>query len=343
MRAGNSGIAIPSPFNMAQPNGLSQGGLSNPFAPANSAAPSDTNLASPEALAAPQSLFPPGAINPENAENRMLLFDIDETLASRVRKSDKAALEKAGYKVYEFGKDENGYVDEYPYFIERPGARELLQKLVAQGFVLVASSRNMPHHVNKIVNTLGLGEFFVDTMHRFDLVSKDNQDFKRFPQHPNNVGVWKRFTDWLSRNTVGWIADAWRWIKSKIFKGQPFFRNTPVGVVNKYPPRLCGARVLFDDKSENKDHSLRSKDWVHVQIQPFHGTVEGVRASEAKDESGQYKWWKEFLAATDALKDPGRGWQGLYKTVHGADPKPSKVEVSQAFNDKFSKLFGFRL
>jgi|GEM_PF-5185893 len=305
---------------------------------------SKTNTVTTSAAAQPASVkqihMPDGVLKPPNAENRILLLDIDETLAARVEKSDKAKLEKAGIPVYEIGPDKDGKRDEFPYFIERPGAKELLGNLINQGFVLVASTRNMPHHVDTVIKKLGFGDFFLTSFDRFDLNSKENFDFKKYPNHSNNIGWWARVTDWLSRNTVGWFSDALRWIKS-VFTKQAVFRNTPEGSVNKYPPHLCGARVLFDDKSENTKHAQRSGDWVHVQIQPFHGNLEGYKASQERDANGNYKWWKEFLDTAKTLQE--KGWQELYKTTYKKDPKQTKVEVTQEFNDRLQAAYGFRL
>lgn len=284
--------------------------------------------------------FPDGALNPVNAENRVLLFDIDETLAARVTKAEKKKLEKAGYKVYDIGLDEKGKADEFPYFIERPGAKELMKKLINEGFVIVASSRNLPHHVDHVIKALGFGKLLFHRFDRYDLNDKRQMDFKKYPNHSNNIGMWSRFTDWLSRNTVGWFSDAIRWVKS-LFTKREAFRNTPAGTVNKYPPALCGARVLFDDKSENTDHAKRSGDWVHAQIKPFHGTVQGMKDSEERDADGNYKWWAEILKTTDVLRD--RGWQDLFKTTYNKEPKITKVEVDKEFNDKLSRTFGFRV
>ena len=314
-------------------------GLRNPFGLAE---PQTTNTGS--LLAAPpnQVHFPDGTLNPINAESRVLVFDIDETIAARVTKSDKKKLEKAGYKVYDVGPDEKGQHDEFTYFIERPGAKELMKKLVNEGFVLVASSRNVPHHVEKVISTLGFGNLLFHHFARYHLNNKDQLDFKKYPNHSNNIGFWARSFNWLCRNTVGWFSDALRWIRCKIFNQRPY-RNTPIGTVNKYPPSLCGARVLFDDQPENTSHAKRSGDWVHVQIKRFPGNIQGMKESEERDSSGNYKWWAEFLKATDVLKDPARGWQELFRTTYGKEPKISKVEVDKVFNDKLSRTFGFRV
>ncbi len=330
------------PINLSSPDifgyrgqtnqGMNVFGLSQP-----QTIPTNTALATSPARTT-QLHFPDSTLNPTNAENRVLLFDIDETLAARVTKSDKKKLEKAGYTVHEMGPDANGHVDEFPYFVERPGAKELLRSLINQGFVPVASTRNLPHHVDTVIKKLGFGDLLFHYFDRYDLNSKDNFNFKKYPNHANNIGWWARVTDWLSRNTVGWFSDAIRWLKS-LFNKQEAHRNTAEGTMNKYPPHLCGARVLFDDKSENTKHAQRSGDWVHVQIQPFQGSVDGVRASEQRDASGRYAWWKEFLDSTNVLKS--QGWQALFKTTYKKEPKTTKVEVCPEFNDKLSKTFGF--
>ncbi len=112
-------------------------------------------------------------------------------------------------------------------------------------------------------------------------------------------------------------------------------------MVNKYPPYLCGAHVLFDDKGENTSHAKRSGDWVHVQIQPFLGNLASVKKAEERDEQGRYKWWKEFISTAETLKN--QGWQQLYKNQYKKEAKPMKVEVNEKFNQRFAQAIGFRL
>ncbi len=333
---------LSSPF--AAASGQAQARFSNPFglelnssaSPQAAAAP---NNETPFLLAAPQTgVFPQGAITPENAENRILTFDIDEVCAARVEKSQIKDLEKKGYVVHKIGLDENGKEDEHPYFIERDHVKTLLEKLISQGFVLIAASRNTPHHMNTIIDTLGLGKYFFHRFNRWDITSKENQDFDKFPNHSNRVGFWEKLTDKLSRMTVGKVSEFFRWLKSKISKKAPYYPNTVVGTVNKYPPRWA-SRVLFDDKSENTSHAKRSGDWVHVQVKPF--TAETATESRKLDAQGNPEWWKSILDTSAILNDPARGWKDLFKTTYSKDPKPVKVEVHPEFNTKFKQAFGF--
>ncbi len=226
-----------------------------------------------------------------------------------------------GYTVHEMGLDANGKADECPYFMERPGATELLETLVQRGFVLLASSRNMPHHVKTIVDKLKFRPYFLEIYDRTDLSHPSNQDFKTYPQHSNRVSMWTRFTDWVSRNTVGKFAELGRYLKSKVDKHSPYFPNTPAGTVNKYPPRWA-SHVLIDDKAENSNHSKISKDWVHIQIPPFH-------SSDIKDPPRDLlktKWWSSVEKAANILE--ASSWERLYETTYNSKPKTNnKVPV----------------
>lgn len=277
-------------------------------------------------LAAAQNIERP------NLENRILTFDIDGTLCGRLTEADKVKAEKLGYEVKKMPQEPGKPPDEYPYFGMRPGVQELLTTLQEQGFILVASTRNFPHHAHTMLRSFDLEKHFSTMLFRPDIDSLQNSsegDFKKFPHHSNNIGKWARLKNLAYRCTIGFVKNIWRWIKSKLSSKVPFYWDSPTGTVNKYPPRF-GSRILFDDKIENTDHAKRSGNWYHCAVSRFHGVIE-----EPKDANGQYHWVNQVLACTNTMRDPNKGWQALIKEHYKMEPSSTKpVEVMEKVRDK---------
>lgn len=284
-------------------------------------------------------------------ENQVIVFDLDETLLAGDKKPIDAKLEK---QINDMGDRKVATVPkDYPLnkrgreikYVLRPGAKELLEYLSSRGYKMIACTRNYTDRGESICDIDPvLKQHISGVLGRTDLISANNQDFKKYPNHPDNLGTVAKVKAFFKNYFV--YGPKFLWLKAKsVFNGANIRWNPPRGKVGKYPPNaidllaakgntklqgLQPARFLIDnaDMRETKDMK-QSGDWAYIncnvdhngdgEATPFHSTDEVPMTQLADPTTGQqtqgYQWVKNVI---DGIN---RGWREQYKLQVGKEPK----------------------
>lgn len=225
------------------------------------------------------------------AENRILTFDLNDTLTAHSYKNDANFIKKAqelGYQSYE--------LEPGKHYILRPGAKKLLQRLTREGFEIMISTCNADNNTAKILQQTELAPYVSKVIDLNDMLKEDS---KSYPQHPNNrASRWQIFKDWLYRYSVGLVKNLFLWIRSFFNSNVHSYWASPINKGHKYPP-LYGSHVLFDNSSRYTDDAKWSGDWMHVKVTPFKDDLE----------NNNENWTQEIYAVSNKLKT--QSWRAL--------------------------------
>ena len=284
-------------------------------------------------------------------EDQVIVFDLDETLIAGDKnpitaKRQKEIEAKGDRKVETVPKDHplNKRGREIKYVL-RPGAQELLEYLHSRGYKMVACTRNYSDRAEAICeHDPVLSKYISGSVGRTELQDAENKDFKKYPNHPDKLGFWKRFKGHM-HNTF-FVFPKFMWLKFKsIFNGANIRWTAEVGSLGKYPPNIIEllkskgnhkldnckpARFLVDnsDKRETRD-ALKCGDWTYVNSNvdsngdgkrtPFFAADDVIKIDLKDPDTGEtkqgYKWVKKVI------DDIEMGWRAHYKQTFGKEPK----------------------
>ena len=247
-------------------------------------------------------------ITPIFAYEGKVAFDLDETLIESTE-LDLKHLDRAqalGYKV-ETSKGNQDY-------IVRPGAFELLDYAVSQGFTLMIMTHNRPDYAKDILESSGLDKYFSEVRTMADCKMPYNLNFQRFPYHRNKVHKTEKsdFERYISTFYHGFIEKN----LVRLQGNKNIHPYLPCLNCDKYPP-LYGARVLFDNSSYNIEDAV---DFAGVKVAPFYAQEE-----LEKLDSGEYKWVEAIKSDLDYLKN--HTWIEFYRFKFSKDPVNSDVPL----------------
>lgn len=286
-------------------------------------------------------------------ENRVLVWDLDETLVlADVYKRDlrkpkvRKEIEAQGYTIKQ---TKHGR-----YYVLRPGAEEILKSRYEAGHVNVLTSRDLTPYMKDIFESEpALNKYCAGYLSRDNLISKPNQDYKKYPQHPDNLSFWGRTKNFMHGLFVRCPKYCWKKFCS-IFSGRPVWFEEGRGVAGKYPPNIVDllvdaghdelkalpkSHILIDNYAEmNSDdanaeknyHGRAYQDSLHsgdfAVISPNVSYKEGekphcfmAQAPEPKAADGEYQWVKNVNKALD------RGWKEQFKMTTGREPKANAL------------------
>jgi hypothetical protein len=289
-------------------------------------------------------------------ENQVIVFDMDETTidSGDKKKIDVEATEKLGRKVEIIPADskENSFGEEIKYVL-RPGVKELFEDLYNKGHKIVLTTRNYKEYANTITKHDPVFKQYVSgVLSRPDFEeSAINRDFKKYPNHPDNISLWQKTKSILAKIFIKAPKFVWHKIKG-IFTGKPARWDPGKGKLGKYPPnvidllaangnhklaKLKPARFLIDNqasyhsgnaKDSNTyryhgrefEDSCQSGDFAVISpnvIRDNHHRASAFHADseEPLTDSGEYLWVSNVKEAIE------RGWRDQYKVTTGKDPK----------------------
>lgn len=275
-------------------------------------------------------------------ENQTIVIDADETiLFGDVYKRDlrkpkvRKQVEAEGYTIKQTKAGR--------YYVLRPGAEELLKDLYEKGHKMILCSRDLTPYLHDIYQSEPvLQKYIAGCLSRDDLISKPNADFKKYPNHPDNLGFWGRTKNFLHGVFVRCPIYCFKKFCS-IFSGKPVWMEEGRGVAGKYPPNavdllvqagndkakgLPASHILIDNYAEvdaegkysgrELQDSVASGDFA--VISPNVAYKEGDKpkcfmadAPEPKDADGNYQWVENIKAAVD------RGWKEQFKLTTGKE------------------------
>ena len=137
-------------------------------------------------------------------ENQIIVFDMDETTIDSGDKKPihDEAVEKLGRKVEVIPADakENSFGEEIKYVL-RPGVKELFEDLYRKGHKIVLTTRNYKEYANTITKHDPVFQQYVSgVLSRPDFQdSAINKDFKKYPNHPDNISFWQKTKAFLGK------------------------------------------------------------------------------------------------------------------------------------------------
>jgi hypothetical protein len=284
-----------------------------------------------------------------NPEDQIIVFDLDETLIAGDKhpidkKREKEINEMGDRHVETVPKDHplNERGQEIKYVL-RPGAKELLEYLHTRGYKMIACTRNYADRGDAICDHDPiLSKYISGCLGRKDLQSDLNKDFKKYPHHPDKLGLTKKVKGWFHNAFI--VFPKFMWLKTKsIFNGKNIRWTSEVGSMGKYPPNMLellaakgntklqglkAPRFLVDnsDVRELRD-SKQSGDWAYINSNtdkngdkketPFFATdkvpMVSLIDSDGKEIEG-YQWVKKVIDGVE------RGWKEQYKETTGKEP-----------------------
>jgi hypothetical protein len=294
-----------------------------------------------------------------NPEDRVIIFDVDETLVAGDKMSPKK-LKKLSKQINSMGDrklvtikadDPRNTLKEDISYVLRPGVKEVLQDLTSKGYIIIASTRNYREYGKTIVNSdPSIKPYITATLGREDLESDLNKDFTKFPDHPDNLGLITKIKATAHKVFVASPSFAFSKVKS-FFTGENVRWSPGQGELGKHPPAMIDlaiaqdpskaavlkglkpSRILVDNKAERETtDSLKSGTWV--EISPNVVREEGDEVTEftptsvePKTADGEYVWVKQVK---DGIE---RGWKKqleLLKQAKDADEVARQDELKLA-------------
>lgn len=293
-------------------------------------------------------------------ESQIIVFDMDETTIDGGDKKpiDDDEVEKLGRKVEVIPQDakENSFGTEIKYVL-RPGVKELFEDLHNKGHKIVLTTRNYREYANTITkHDPVFKQYVAGVLARPDFQENAiNKDFKKYPNHPDNIGLWQKTKSLFSKVFIKIPKYCWHKIKG-LFTGKPARWDPGRGTMGKYPPnvldllaangnhklaKLKPPRFLIDnqasyhsgspkDSSTYKyygrelEDSCTSGDFAVISpnvIRDNGHTATGFHADseEPQIDSGEYLWVKNVKEGIE------RGWRQQFKLTTGKDPKTPKT------------------
>lgn len=289
-------------------------------------------------------------------ENQIIVFDMDETTIDSGDKKPihEEAVEKLGRKLEIIPADskENSFGEEIKYVL-RPGVKELFEDLYKKGHKIVLTTRNYKEYANTITKHDPVFQQYVSgVLSRPDFQDSEiNKDFKKYPNHPDNISFWQKTKAFLGKVFIKTPVYMWHKFKG-LFTGKPARWDPGRGTIGKYPPnvvdllaangnhKLAGlkpSRILIDNQASyhsgspkdsstyryfgrELEDSCTSGDFAVVSpnvIRDNGHTATGFHADseEPQLDSGEYLWVANVKEAIE------RGWKKQYKLTTGKDPK----------------------
>lgn len=227
------------------------------------------------------------------AENKILSFDLNDTLIAHNYKDDSNFVQEAeaqGYKIYE--------LKEGMHFVLRHGAKEMFQKLTKEGFQLIVCTNDRGDYAKKILEQTGLMPFVNKLIDFNDLMAAESSNY---PRHPNNkASGFQVFKDWIYRYSIDLIRNFFLYLQSFTNPNIHTDWSTPVNKGKKYPP-MYNSHILFDNSAKHTENSQWSGDWMHIK-------VENLKDKILKKEDDK-QWLDGIYKVTDKLKQ--ESWQVL--------------------------------
>jgi hypothetical protein len=284
-------------------------------------------------------------------ENQVLIFDMDETLVA----GDKVPItEKREQEINAMGDRQvdtikkGDALNKLPFdikYVLRPGAKELLEYLTSRGYKIIVSTRNYQGYAEAICkhNPI-LAKYVSGTLGREDLQTAENKDFKKYPNHPDNYGFFKKMGCTLYNIFI--YGPQYLFYKFKsLFSSKNVRWNPSCGTLGKYPPNMIELlkvhgntklqgleppRFLIDNKAtrELRD-SKKSGDFAVInpdvdangdgKPEDFQATSPTqkvkIKHKETGEEIDAYLWVKNVIEGIE------RGWKEQFKRTAGKEPK----------------------
>lgn len=243
-----------------------------------------------------------------DAENKVVIFDLDETLVSCNRLTSKTIKQgKAlGYKLRttKAGRE----------FFVKPGAVELLKYLKESGYTVLVSSRSHEEYAKDVTSSCELSQYLDGVAGMEQLLDKRNQDFKKHPKHANNIGWWNRLKGYMRWLFIKIPKALFTKVRSLFNKHIVNYMPTRPARLNKYPPLL--SKIILGDNAapahwiidnefeENKKYAAKAGDYAVVDPGEFFG------AKKLKiNDNGEYEWVARVKQAL------AKGWRQHYQDI----------------------------
>lgn len=263
--------------------------------------------------------------------SKVVTFDLDETLiaCNKLTEEMKKKGQELGYKLITSKEGRE-------YFL-RPGAVDLLKWVKDQGFIVVVTSRNLHGYEEDLINSCELKNYIDHITGLSDLLDAENQNFDKFPNHPNRMGVMEKLTA-IPKTIYKGIFHDFIGRGSKRLAGNknfaPYMRSMPWKNF-KYPPHLSGSHILVDNLyKENHAKSLQSKDWVALDPGQFDGDSVEQRAM-----NGDYQWAANIKDKLLQVKRAGT-WKTLATDFAPID-KAVELAKSARENPKLKEIVNY--
>lgn len=283
-------------------------------------------------------------------ENQVIVFDLDETLLA----GDKHPIDKK--REAQINAMSDRHVETVPKdhplnkrgedikYVLRPGAKELLEYLNSRGYKMIACTRNYTDRGESICeHDPVLSKYISGCLGRSDLESDLNKDFKKYPKHCDNIGIWKKFKGFLHTTFV--YTPKYLWLKFKsLFNKSSIRFNPEVGKLGKYPLNMLellkakgntkleglqAPRFLVDnsDKRETRDMK-QSGDWAYInsnvdkngdgKATAFYALDECPKQMltdpDTQEQKEGYEWVKKVVTGIE------QGWRAQYQEMTGKAP-----------------------
>lgn len=287
-------------------------------------------------------------------ENQVIVFDMDETLIAGdkvpITPEREAKINAMGDRKVETIK-QGDPLNKLPFdikYVLRPGVKELLEYLTARGYKIVVSTRNYQEYGEAIAkhNPI-LAKHISGVLGREDLLTPENRDFKKYPNHPDHYGFFKKLGIGFYNIFIYGPQHLFHKFLS-LFNGKNVRWSPPYGTLGKYPPNMIELlkargntklqglkppRFLVDNKASRElRDSKKSGDFAVINPDvdangdgkpedffadsPTQKTK--IKSPETGEDTEVYLWVRNVIQGIE------RGWKAQFKVTTGSEPKTQK-------------------